>query len=54
MPAKCTNHDHRVPNDITPAGRCRACVKEAQRRYGKSCRDAKRKLSAIEAALALA
>ncbi|ULN42896.1 hypothetical protein MI149_07330 [Mycolicibacterium crocinum] len=48
----CTRHTRRGPEDYRQ-GRCIHCQREAQRRYAKSCRDARRKLRQIEAALAV-
>jgi hypothetical protein len=47
----CTRHTRRGPEDYRN-GRCIYCQREAQRRYARSCRDARRRLKAIEAALA--
>lgn len=53
MPARCTRHVHRGPEDYRPDGRtCIHCQREAQKRYRQGLRDARRRLAAIEAALA--
>ena len=54
MPAnRCTRHVHRGPEDYRPDGRtCIHCSREAQRAYLAKCRDARRRLAVIKAALA--
>jgi hypothetical protein len=51
MPAhRCTRH----PEDTHRRnGRCQRCQTLARKRYYESCRDSRRRLRAIEAALAL-
>lgn len=44
MPAACTRHVHRGPQDYRPNGRCAHCQREAQKRYRTTCRDALRLL----------
>jgi hypothetical protein len=53
MPApRCTRHVHRGPQDFRPSGRCVHCAREAQKRYRRSCQEARHKLRALEALLA--
>jgi hypothetical protein len=53
MPAKaCTRHVHRGPQDRRPDGRCIHCQREAQKRYRDACRDARRRLAAIQELIA--
>lgn len=47
MPARCTRHEHRGPQDFRPNGRCLYCCREAEHRYRISCRDARRRLREI-------
>jgi len=46
---QCTRHPR---DNVRPDGRCRYCRTEAQKRYIRSCIAARRRLTAIEAALA--
>lgn len=46
----CTRHPR---DNVRPDGRCRYCRTEAQKRYVRAGRDARRRLAAIEAALAV-
>lgn len=50
---RCSRHVHSGPQDLRPDGRCIWCSREAQRNYRIRCRDARRRLVAIEAALAV-
>lgn len=45
----CTRHDRA---DVRPDGRCPHCRRAAGRRYAQSCRDARKRLAAIEALIA--
>lgn len=53
MPAhRCDRHVRRGPEDYRPNGRCAHCAREASRKYGQKCREARRRLAAIEALIA--
>lgn len=53
MPAAaCTRHARRGPQDRRPDGRCIHCQREAQKRYRDACRDARRRLAAIQELIA--
>lgn len=49
MPARCTRHVHRGPDDFRPDGRCIHCSREAQRNYRERCRAALREMKAAQA-----
>lgn len=46
----CTKHPR---DNVRPDGRCRYCRTEAQKRYMRSCVEARRQLAAVQAALAV-
>jgi hypothetical protein len=50
----CQSGRHSIngPADLRPNGRCIHCSREAQKKYRQSCRDARKRLQAIEALIA--
>jgi hypothetical protein len=45
-------HQIRVPGDLRSNGHCRACATRGEQKYRRTLIDARRRLAAIEAALA--
>jgi hypothetical protein len=52
-PCRSGRHLIKSSQDRRANGGCAQCARANQRRYGARCRDARRRLTAIEAALSL-